>query len=388
MEKEKRIKDLNINPITRKSYFRRSIAMERTYYFYEFITPISPEIAELAQELEKSIFGSPRSMLTHTRILTENIMHLAAKAEDVKIDGRIGIHELINILDEKGIFTTEIRNELHNLRMIGNQASHDPRQFRISEALLAWESLYKVVKWYVEVYGPVDMVVPNYVDPSPAISPSIDTTELEARLKKLEQLLERTLQGNSGRPEREVKTSDELLDRPGFTPIRTITYKDEKLEIPYFLRDTFLLPQRFEKSERFLIRLGGKQEARLMSELPNDLEGLHLVINRYSEVNTEEFFQELRSYVDEEKQREKLKIDRPGELFFFYRADYIVVTEQLGQVPITVEEFKGFPSFIKQLNEQGYHEAGQLPKELVTLAKYKNVGKGTLERFFQQLKMK
>src|SRR5699024_11991670 len=46
-------------------------------------------------------------------------------------------------------------------------------------------------------------------------------------------------------------------------------YRERTLDIPYFLRDVFLLPQRFDKSETFLIRLGAEQQARIMSELPN-----------------------------------------------------------------------------------------------------------------------
>src|SRR5699024_11791436 len=77
---------------------------------------------------------------------------------------------------------------------------------------------------------------------------------------------------------------------PGFTTIRKITYQDSELAIPYYLRDAFLLPQRFAKSETFLIRLGAEQQARIMSELPNNLEGLHKHVKRYNAGNDETFF--------------------------------------------------------------------------------------------------
>ena len=66
-------------------------------------------------------------------------------------------------------------------------------------------------------------------------------------------------------------------------------------------RDAVLLPQRFDKSEMFLIRLGAEQQARIISELPNNFEGLHKHVKRYSEKNDERLFEELKIYIEEEK---------------------------------------------------------------------------------------
>ena len=182
--------------------------------------------------------------------------------------------------------------------------------------------------------------------------------------------------------------TSEANDRPGFTTIRTLFYKDRQLEVPYFLRDAFLLPQRFSKSETFLIRLGAEQQARIMSELPNNLEGLHQQVKRYSEKNDEMLFEELSLFIDEEKTRRQLTMERPGELFFFYKADYIVVTEELSKILLSSDEFKGIPSLLRQLNHDQIEFVGRLPKELVILGKYANVGIGTVEKLFDQLKAK
>ena len=130
------------------------------------------------------------------------------------------------------------------------------------------------------------------------------------------------------------------------------------------------------------------QQARIMSELPNILEGLHKHVKRYNEKNDENLFEELNIYIQEEKVRRKLALERPGELFFFYKSDYIIVTEQLSKVPLTTAEFTGNPSLFRQLNEDQIKTVGQLPRELVILAKYENVGIGTVEKLFEQLKAK
>lgn len=54
--------------------------------------------------------------------------------------------------------------------------------------------MYRIVKWFVEVYGPVDFTVPAYQDPSPQMKQSYEITEIEERLKSLEKLLVSSLQ--------------------------------------------------------------------------------------------------------------------------------------------------------------------------------------------------
>lgn len=237
---------------------------------------------------------------------------------------------------------------------------------------------HTIVKWYVEVYGPIEMEVPPYKDPKPSPKKGHSLDEVKIRLEKLEQLLTTLIQQlPSEEADQDIAATIagvEEVDTPGFTTVRQITYKDQVIDVPYFLRDAFLLSQRFEKSERFLVRLGAVEQARIMSELPADLEGLHKLVKRYNESNDRNFFEELKIYIEEEKQRRQLTMEHPGELFFFYRADYIVVTEQLSQVPLTRKQFVGMPSLIRQLHADDIHTVGQLPKEPVISAKYDNVG--------------
>ena len=86
--------------------------------------------------------------------------------------------------------------------------------------------------------------------------------------------------------------------------------------------------------------------------------------------------------------RGQLTLERPRELFFFYKADYTIVTEELSKISLTADEFTGIPSLLRQLNEDQIETVGQLPKELVILVKCANVGVGTVEKLFEQLKGK
>ena len=64
------------------------------------------------------------------------------------------------------------------------------------------------------------------------------------------------------------------------------------------------------------------------------------------------------------------------------------MTEELSKIPLTTAEFTGIPNLLRQLNEDQIETVEQLPKELVILAKYENVGIGTVGKLFEQLKEK
>ncbi|KZE38000.1 hypothetical protein AV656_03450 [Bhargavaea cecembensis] len=350
-------------------------------------------LAMVAGELEQSVYTSPRTMLTHARVLIDSVLQLVLKEEGIADAQHISLKERLDEVSRQELLTDEVRDALHEIRKAGNRAAHQPRAFRVTESLAAWEQLYIVMKWYVEVYGNPDFTFPEYRDPAPPKEQTFELPELESRLGRLEELLRKTLNDDAEEvtpdktPTAVLSPIKPLDESPGYTTVRQIRCGERTLDIPYFLRDAFLLPQRFEKSVRFLVKLHGAEEARIMSELPADLAGLHLSVTRYTQKNDEQFFEELSEFIKEEKARRRIRIERPGELFLFYKGDSIIVTEALAEAELNKENFPSLtPGFIRQLEESGIRRAGQLPQELVILAKYKNVGAGTIEKLFDDLK--
>ncbi|MFC7365077.1 MULTISPECIES: DUF4145 domain-containing protein [Bhargavaea] len=350
-------------------------------------------LAMVAGELEQSVYTSPRTMLTHARVLIDSVLQLVMKEEGIPDAQHISLKERLDEVSRQELLTDEVRDALHEIRMAGNRAAHQPRAFRVTESLAAWEHLYIVMKWYVEVYGDPDFTFPEYRDPAPPKEQTFELPELESRLGRLEELLRKTLSEDlkevapEKTPAAVLSQAQRIEEPPGYTTVRKIRFRERTLDIPYFLRDAFLLPQRFEKSVRFLVKLHGAEEARIMSELPTDLTGLHLSVSRYTEKNDQLLFEELTDFIEEEKARRKIRIERPGELFFFHKGDSIIVTETLAKAELNKENFPSLtPGFIRQLEESGIRRAGQLPQELVILAKYKNVGAGTIEKLFDDLK--
>jgi hypothetical protein len=368
------------------------ILMEQKDYFYKFLSPISKDLAVLARDLEYSVFTSPRMMLTHARTFIEDIVNRVLKTEGISDIACSGLKDRIMLLQSHGILPNDVKDAVHTVRKLGNVAAHDTKAFRYSDALKSWENLYVFTNWYMNKYRLLDTDMPRYQEPSLDSANKYDVQELELRLNQWQDSVLQKVSEIAGQVDSNVmvkeKTEEEVDDGivPGETKLRTITYKGEEVDIPYFLRDAFLLPQRFESCERFMIALGGVQQARIMSELPSNLEGISLYVKRYKEENEASMFYDLKTFVDVERKRSKIVLDRQGELFLFFRAEYIIMTNNLSQIPINEKYFKGFPNFIRQMREDGIVRVGQLPQELLILAKYDRVGIGTVEKLFMQIK--
>lgn len=216
--------------------------------------------------------------------------------------------------------------------------------------------------------------MPKYIEPVPEKS----AAESEYLIEHIEALMQTFMQKQ---PMPQNVVTEQKVSR-------RIYYKDQFVEIPDFLRDAFLLPQRFPKSTMFLIRLNGEQQARIISELPYQLDGMYQYVKRFKEAKNECFFEELRLFVEEEQKRKILMEQYRGEVLLFYKSDFVILIEALGDVALTKDNFPGQTSLLNSLQEQGFVNVKDFPKELVLLGKYRNVGETALANLFSQLKVK
>lgn len=387
---------LNMEKIIR---YVGGIILKKTY-FYQFLEPVSEELAYNLQELEGTIFTGPRKMIAHSRTLMEVVLDKVLIHENlhVRAPENTLVHKIEKLVKHELISSTQ-KLAFEEIRLLGNKASHEIRKFRFSEALKTWENIHVVMKWFVELYVSYKIDVPTYEDPMIDQEYPYELDEIHVRLEKFEQLLKKSMEFERPKEEKEKVqetvqkvqmkeklTSLHLDEAPGVTTVRTLTFKGEEIHIPHFLRDAFLLPQRFERSERFLLRLNEAQEARIMSELPTSLDNLHERIVRFNMSHVEQFVEELKVFITEEKRRRLLLQKRPGDLFLFYEGQQIVVTDKLGNIAITKETFPGSPSLIEQLHSDGMQIVKDLPKEFIIIGKYKGIGKGRVTNFFKQIK--
>lgn len=340
----------------------------------EILLDINPSLAELTQDIEKLIFVSPRAAMQTTRTMAETLVREVAKLEELE-GSELNFGELQMKLKNEGIITTTTDNAIHFVRRQGNTASHDGmRKMFIREALTSWEYQHVILTWFIETYASPDIEVPSYIEPVPEQGKE----GREELIGHIETLMQSLIQKQ---PLTEKSATEQKVSRKIF-------YKDQFIEIPTFLRDAFLLPQRFPKSTTFLIRLNGVEQARIMSELPYQLDGLHQHVKRFKEANDECFFEELQTFIEEEQKRKMLMEQYRGEVLLFFKSDFVILTEALGDVALTKDNFPGQTSLLNSLLEQGFQHVKDLPKEVVLLGKYRNVGETAIANLFNQLKVK
>ncbi|AOV07375.1 DUF4145 domain-containing protein [Sporosarcina ureilytica] len=341
---------------------------------YEILLDINVSLAELTVEIEKLIYVSPRAAMQTIRTMAETLARHISEIEKIESD-ELSFSDLQMKLNREGILTPTVDQAFQFVRRNGNVASHDAtRKILIREALFCWEYQHLILTWYIETYASPNLTVPTYIEPLP----SKTDYESEEIILHIQGLINRLEQNSKGK--KKINLSPKT--------VREIYYKDQSVEVPHFLRDAFLLPQRFPKSTTFLIRLNGEQQARLMSELPYQIDGLHKFVKRFNESNDARFFEELCQFIQEEKERKELKENYSGETLLFYKAEHVILTEKLANVELTKENFVGQTSLLRALHEQGFERVSDLPKELVLLGKYPNVGEVALANLFNQLKMK
>lgn len=68
-------------------------------YYYQFLETISKELAFIARELEKSIFTSPRTMLTHVRTGVEAIIKKVFMIEELAYESYVPLVEQLDRLN-------------------------------------------------------------------------------------------------------------------------------------------------------------------------------------------------------------------------------------------------------------------------------------------------
>lgn len=158
---------------------------------FEFLLPVNPNLAQLAEQAEQAVWSNPRTTLLQGRLFGEQLAALISQMEKVEPVYAIKQLERLHLLARKDIISEIIRSSFEWLRMNGNAAAHDSKEIPSDLALSAHRHLYVLSAWYVETYGPLDVSIPEYRMPMPSHSGKEQETgkpsqqELSVRLEQL-----------------------------------------------------------------------------------------------------------------------------------------------------------------------------------------------------------
>lgn len=159
---------------------------------FGFLHLVNQNLAQLAKQAEEMLWTNPRTTLVQGRLFGEQLASLIAQTEKVEPVYAIKQVDRLHLLSRKDIITEDIRGSFEWLRMNGNTAAHDIKEIPMDLALSAHRHLHNLSTWFVEAYGPLDLVIPEYRMPMPSFSVKVDEADKpsqEDMSERLEQVL-------------------------------------------------------------------------------------------------------------------------------------------------------------------------------------------------------
>ncbi|MBE6048927.1 MAG: DNA phosphorothioation-dependent restriction protein DptF [Clostridium sp.] len=142
-------------------------------------------------EINKVIFVSPHEAIIKGRTYVENLTKEITNLENHGLMIEESQFERIKVLDEDGVFTQEILDCFHAVRLAGNKAAHDNVEGELEIALNVHKNIYKITCWFVEVYIDHNFEAEPYKNPMPvgqastAIDMEILKDAMQDTLRKL-----------------------------------------------------------------------------------------------------------------------------------------------------------------------------------------------------------
>jgi len=143
-------------------------------------------IAKSGKQAEDSVYRDPNVSLIKTRLFTEQMTKAIFALEKIiprRVDTQV---EKLRELERVGVLEDEIVSVFHTIRKTGNKAAHGSYGDE-GEAMSLLRSAHFLSNWFMEVYGSLDFVPIEFVEPKDADQATADEI---AKLKEQIELAE------------------------------------------------------------------------------------------------------------------------------------------------------------------------------------------------------
>lgn len=149
---------------------------------FAFILNDCPEVVELCTKAEQYIYSDPSGALNKFRSVLEFVVHRLCEENNILIEQREPLYDLIESLKEKNVVSLQIWYVMTFVRNKGNNGSHN-KKVTVNDALAVHNSVFKLVSYlYVEVFNGDKATLPKYVAPK---AMQKDENNLKAEIEKL-----------------------------------------------------------------------------------------------------------------------------------------------------------------------------------------------------------
>ena len=143
-------------------------------------------IAKSGKQAEDSVYRDPNVSLIKIRLFTEQMTKAIFALEKIvprRVDTQV---EKLRELERAGVLENEIVSVFHTIRKTGNKAAHGSYGDE-GEAMSLLRSAHFLSNWFMEVYGSLDFIPTEFVEPKDADQATADEI---AKLKEQIELAE------------------------------------------------------------------------------------------------------------------------------------------------------------------------------------------------------
>lgn len=152
---------------------------------FDCLQELEPELVKIANSIEDIFFDDPHGVLVKARLFTEKMTKKVAEFENLPHLLSSRQVDRVQYLDQERILTKEIARAFDTIRTIGNKASHESLQADFELAFKVHKNLYKISAWFLELYGPHDIEIPEYQSPIPKRDEGINKEEINKMLESI-----------------------------------------------------------------------------------------------------------------------------------------------------------------------------------------------------------
>lgn len=163
---------------------------------------------------------------------------------------------------------------------------------------------------------------------------------------------------------------------------KDLYYKTEKIVIPKAIAEQPLKILHIEGCNHLLNELE-KAGIETSRQLPEKLDSIHERFHGVGPRAVEKFWEQMQEI--SKSMPKEVDLVEEGSLYF--EGKQLKIPENLRQIKLEPNQFRGSVQAIKTLKEEGIHTIGQLPANLKEIGTYRGIGQKRIATIFNQLEM-
>lgn len=133
---------------------------------FAFLRETFPELAELGILAERYVRSDPQSCVMKAGLLCESMIRVMFALDDITLPDHCDAVERIDILQRRGVLSSEVAAAFHLIRKARNKAAHEGLTLPETTTLSLLRITHSLCGWFFQTYGDESWRQQDFVSPS------------------------------------------------------------------------------------------------------------------------------------------------------------------------------------------------------------------------------